>query len=205
MAERSALRARIGLAVLVTALCALLFRFLVASPYRVETSAMEPATRPGDVVMGLRGAGAERGDAIVFDVPKAWLQGRSGGSTAVSRVVGQPGDEVRCCDKEGRLVVNGLSVALAPEPTPTPFRVVVGPGVLFVRGDNPAGSVDSRCFLHSLGEGALVPMASVRSRLATTVWPLWRMGGLDGKPHLTTVPPGSDATPVIEAATDVAC
>ncbi|HIW30213.1 MAG TPA: signal peptidase I [Candidatus Luteococcus avicola] len=198
---------RMAAAVAVTALVALAFRLLVASPYTVDTRAMEPVAEPGDVVVGLRAHHVERGDVVVFRTPSAWKAGRSGASTAVSRVVGEPGDEVRCCDAQGRLVVNGISLSSVPEPEPIAFRVVVGPGQLFVRGDNPAHSVDSRCFLHTLGPGALVPADQVRARLTTTVWPLNRVGGLPGKPALTTAPegPGDLTGAIVEAASDVPC
>lgn len=207
MTGRPRVRMHLGLAVLVTALVALLVRFLVASPYRVDTAAMEPAARQGDIVLGQRHGSVERGDVVVFTVPTSWLAGREGRSTGVSRVVGQPGDEVRCCDAQGRLVVNGLALAAASEPTPVPFRVVVGHGHLFLRGDNPAGSVDSRCYLRSLGPAALVPVDAVRARLQTVVWPMGHLGGLKGKPQLTTAPPGQEppATSLVEAAYDVAC
>ncbi|MFC6395831.1 signal peptidase I [Luteococcus sanguinis] len=200
-------RLQLALAVAVTALVALAFRLLVASPYTVDTRAMEPVAQPADVVVGLRGHDVERGDVVVFRTPSAWLEGRSGASTTVSRVVGEPGDEVRCCDAQGRLVVNGISLSSVPEPQPISFRVVVGPGQLFVRGDNPAHSVDSRCFLHTLGPGALVPADQVRARLTTTVWPFNRLGGLPGKPSFTTAPEGQgDVTvAIVEAASDVPC
>lgn len=198
---------RLAVAVAVTALVALALRLLVASPYTVDTRAMEPAAEAGDVVVGLRVHHVERGDVVVFRTPSAWLEGRSGASTTVSRVVGEPRDEVRCCDAQGRLVVNGISLSSVPEPDPIAFRVVVGPGQLFVRGDNPAHSVDSRCFLHTLGAGALVPADQVRARLTTTVWPLNRLGALPGKPPLTTAPeaPGDLTGAIVEAASDVPC
>ncbi|MCW0121709.1 signal peptidase I, partial [Bacillus subtilis] len=79
---------------------------VVYQPYTVPTDSMSPTVKPGDRVLAERidGADVRRGDVVVF-TDEVW-----GATPMVKRVVGVGGDKVACCDREGRLTVNGTPV-----------------------------------------------------------------------------------------------
>ena len=95
----------------------------------------------------------------------------------IKRVVGVGGDRVRCCDDQGRIVLNGVPL---DEPYLKPgdatdqvrFDVTVPADGLFVMGDNRADSRDSRYHLDD-NDGA-VPVSSVVGRVLLVVWPFDR-------------------------------
>ena len=144
---------------------------LVYQPYTVPTNSMAPTIDVGDRVLAQRLDGAEvrRGDVVVFQ-DEGW-----GGVPMLKRVVGVGGDHVACCDAQGRLTVNGRSVAEPyVEDAQTPgqrFAVTVPRGRLFLLGDRRAESLDSRARLSEAGHGA-VPREAVVARVDARVWPL---------------------------------
>jgi signal peptidase I len=145
-------------------------------PYTVPTGSMQPTVHPGDRVLAQRVSGSEvhRGDVVVFQ-DKLW-----GDLPEVKRVVGVGGDVVKCCDKQGRLMVNGKAVDESylngdTRASMTDFSTTVPRGSLFLLGDNRDVSQDSRIRLTDAEHGA-VPAASVKGRVDGTAWPLGRMG-----------------------------
>ncbi|MCH0541240.1 signal peptidase I [Streptomyces sp. MUM 203J] len=150
---------------------------LVYHPYTVPTDSMSPTVTAGDRVLAERVGGADvrRGDIVVFSDPR-W-----GGVTMIKRVVGVDGDEVVCCDADGRLTVNGTAVDepyLHPQvwedakaASPGAFSATVPDGHLFLLGDQRASSQDSRVHLTEPGQGS-VPRSAVTGRLDAVVWPL---------------------------------
>lgn len=167
---------RITLTLLVCLLFLLLLSTFVAQPFRIPSGSMENGLRIGDRVLVNKLAyrfGAEplRGDVVVFDGT-----GYFGDADYVKRVVGVGGDHVVCCDKEGRIEVNGRSVDestfLYPgdSPSSVPFDVVVPAGTLFVLGDHRSDSSDSRDHLGSPG-GGMIPVDHVIGRADWIVWP----------------------------------
>lgn len=145
----------------------------------------------------------QRGDVVVFDDPGGWLgpsESRKPGNAVqealeafglyptgghlVKRVIGVAGDEVRCCDADGRVSVNGAPLeesdylAAGARPSIQSFEVAVPEGTLWVMGDNRPESGDSRAHLGSPG-GGFVPVDDVVGKVWAIVWPAGRAEILD--------------------------
>lgn len=184
---------RITLSVLVCLLFALLLNTFVVQPFRIPSGSMEQELRIGDRVLVNKlayrfGAQPRRGDVVVFDGT-----GYFGNADYVKRVVGVGGDHVVCCDKEGRLQVNGRSVDESTFLYPgdgastVAFDVVVPGDTLFVLGDHRSASSDSRDHLGSPG-GGMIPVDGVIGRADWIVWPLGHVTHLDRTGAYARVP-----------------
>jgi signal peptidase I len=139
---------------------------------------------------------AQRGDVVVFEDPGGWLEGETlpqpsnilsktlelfglfpTGGHLVKRVIAVGGDQVRCCDRRGRLRVNGTPLeedaylAEGVAPSLITFAQKVPEGYLWVMGDNRPESADSRVHLGDPG-GGFVPQENVVGKVFTVVWPL---------------------------------
>jgi signal peptidase I len=167
---------RITLTLLVCLLFLLLLSNFVLKPFQIPSGSMEGGLRIGDRVLVNKlayrfGADPQRGDVVVFDGT-----GYFGDGDYVKRVVGVGGDHVVCCDKEGRIEVNGRSVDestfLYPgdSPSTVSFDVEVPVGTLFLLGDHRSDSSDSRDHLGSPG-GGMIPVDEVIGRADWIVWP----------------------------------
>lgn len=158
-----------------TVLLAVAVRALLVEVFYIPSGSMEPGLHVGDriVVEKVSSAASEprRGDVVVFEDPGGWLEATEQSTHPVAvglqalgvlpstgrlvkRVVGVAGDVVRCCDEQGRLVVNDVSVeedylepgAPCAGPMIAGCRWRAGPvpeGRLFVMGDHRAASGDS--------------------------------------------------------------
>ncbi|HET6560335.1 MAG TPA: signal peptidase I [Marmoricola sp.] len=137
----------------------------------------------------------ERGDVIVFEDPGSWLgeQPELGpvqkalstvglyptGGHLVKRVIGVGGDRVACCDRKGRITVNGVALdesEYLPEgvvPSAREFDVKVPEGHLWMMGDNRGNSEDSRFHQQLPGSGT-VPVDRVVGKVWAIVWPVGR-------------------------------
>jgi signal peptidase I len=98
----------------------------------------------------------------------------------IKRVIGTPGDHVRCCDAAGHITVNGTPLQetsyLFPrnKPSGQQFSVTVPQGRLWVMGDHRDVSYDSRGHLGDPGSGT-IPEDHVIGRAFVVVWPLSRV------------------------------
>ncbi len=155
--------------------------------------------------------GPERGDIVVFKDPGNWLGPEDSdpagnavqkaletiglfpsGGHLIKRVIGVGGDEVRCCDDQGRTVVNGESIdepyladqSVNAEQT---FDVTVPRGFLWVQGDNRGNSADSRAHLGEPG-GGFIPVDDVVGKAWLRVWPFDRAGFIEGTDAFDEVP-----------------
>ncbi|MQY12246.1 hypothetical protein SRB5_23790 [Streptomyces sp. RB5] len=159
-------------------------------PYTVPTDSMSPTVVGGQKVLAERISADEvrRGDVVVFQ-DATW-----GTAPEVKRIVGLGGDEVRCCDAEGRLTVNGKPVE---EPyldggvmtTEQHFSTRVEKGRLFLLGDNRGISIDSADRLTEQAQGS-VPVSAVKGRVDATAWPLGGAGMLPRPSGFAELPGG---------------
>jgi signal peptidase I len=197
--------------VLVVLAVATLVRTFLVAPFSVPSGSMEQTLQVGDRILvdrlTYRLSDVRRGDVVVFDGtdtfgpvdgarPSHGPLGRAvravtsvvgvadpGETDYVKRVIGVGGDRVVCCDREGRLTVNGRPVEegryLYPgdDPSGLRFDVTVPEGRLWVMGDHRSDSLDSRAHLGSPG-GGTVPTEDVLGRVVAVVWPMSRLGGL---------------------------
>lgn len=100
----------------------------------------------------------------------------------IKRVIGVPGDRVKCCNAQGLVTVNGVplheSSYLFPGAAPSEMRfsIVVPKGRLWVMGDNRTVSDDSRLRQADPG-GGTIPENQVIGRAFVIVWPphRWRI------------------------------
>ena len=109
---------------------ALLLKTFVLQAFYIPSESMEPGLEKDDRILVQKvsywfGDEPERGDVVVFEDPGGWLGAGADeevrgvkkvlasvglypeGGHLVKRVIGVPGDVIVCCDKEGRIRVNG--------------------------------------------------------------------------------------------------
>jgi signal peptidase I len=177
--------------------------FLVQAFY-IPSGSMEPTMLVNDRILVQKvsywSGDVSRGDIVVFDDPGSWLTAEESrhptnvvqrtlevfglfptGGHLIKRVVGVAGDEVKCCDTTGHLIVNGVSLK---EPYVLDesithdlnFDVEVPEDHLWVMGDNRGNSADSRAHLGDPG-GGFVPTDHVVGKAWVRVWP-WNRAGL---------------------------
>ncbi|MFI5619278.1 signal peptidase I [Streptomyces sp. NPDC051567] len=202
---------RAGLLGAACAVFLLVFSNFVLQPFLIPSRSMEPVFEIGDRVLVNKlayrfGDRPRRGDLVVFDGAGSFVReyADSGGNPVgealhgatsalglaepsgedfVKRVVGVGGDDVVCCDADGRISVNGVPLEepyLYPgdAPSKVPFRIAVPPGTLWVMGDHRSQSRDSRDHLGDPG-GGMVPVGKVIGRADWIGWPFPRWGATD--------------------------
>ncbi|MCS0636574.1 signal peptidase I [Streptomyces sp. LP05-1] len=190
---------------LIGAVCAvslLLVSHFLVQPFQIPSGSMEPALNVGDRVLVNKvayrsGSRPARGDVVVFDGTDSFIQQppernpvtgllRDAAAAVglaeppvthfVKRVVGVGGDRVTCCDRTGRIEVNGTPVTEpyvhpGDAPSRVAFDIVVPDGTLWMMGDHRDRSHDSRDLLGSPG-GGMVPVERVIGRVDWIGWPV---------------------------------
>ena len=198
---------------------ALFIRTFLVQPFYIPSGSMENTLQVNDRILvnklSYRFGDIERGHVVVFDGTDSWepevrvpepanaLEGAFRwvgellglGPTAetifIKRVIGLPGDTVKCCDAEGRVTVNGIPLNeqdyLFPgnKPSELDFQVEVPPGRLWVMGDHRGASADSRAHLGSPG-GGTISVDHVHGRAFVILWPLPNWALLDRPSAFTT-------------------
>ena len=211
----------LAVVVVVALVIAALLRAFVVQAFTVPTGSMENTIQTHQRIVVQKFGGVERGEVVVFEDPGGWIDPAEQAvdapntiertlqfvgvlpSTAtehlVKRVIGLPGDTVRCCDRQGRVAVNGSpleeSSYLFPgdRPSETDFEVVVPREALWLMGDHRGDSGDSRCHV-DVGT-AFVPFNLITGRAVAVAWPLAEAHVL-GVPDTFAAVPGGDAAPV---------
>ncbi|SCE64891.1 signal peptidase I [Micromonospora haikouensis] len=209
---------------LIVAFClAVLIRTFLLQAFFIPSGSMEDTLLINDrvlvnkVVYDVRDP--QRGEVVVFRGTDKWVAqevqepepgivgkfgrtvgdlvgvSRPGEKDFIKRVIGLPGDRVRCCDAQGRVTVNDIPLDepyvvrdspldLPPNPAECRSRrfdeVVVPPGQIFVMGDHRLVSQDARC------QGP-VPIDNVVGRAFAVVWPSSRWASLPVPETFATV------------------
>lgn len=198
-----------AIVVVVALVLSLLIKTFVAQSFWIPSESMENTLVPGDRVVVSKFTpsmiGLKRGDVVVFHDPDNWLDepntsrggisGKlvsglqflglypSGDNDLIKRVIGLPGDQVKCCNTRGQITVNGVGLK---EPYIYPgggtdqkkFSVTVPSGRVWVMGDNRGDSSDSRFHDDGTGNTGSVPESDIIGRAVMIVWPAHRMGWL---------------------------
>ncbi|HEX2369609.1 MAG TPA: signal peptidase I [Acidimicrobiia bacterium] len=180
--------------VLVALAVAVLIKTFLVQAFYIPSGSMIPTLEINDRVLvnklAYRFGEPHRGDVVVFDsngpeVDESVVEGvlrhvaeAIGLRTAatddfIKRVIAVEGDTVRIA--RNRVLVNGepIDEPYLPPGTVMPDEpaVRVGPGELFVMGDNREHSQDSRVF-------GPIPVEEVVGRAFVRIWPPSRWGGL---------------------------
>ncbi|NEW73931.1 signal peptidase I [Streptomyces rhizosphaericus] len=163
---------------------------LLYKPYTVPTDSMAPTIGKGARVLAERvdGGDVRRGDVVVFR-DQVW-----GDLPMVKRVIGVGGDRVECCDKQGRLRVNGKVLEepylrSGEQASSSVFSTTVPKDRLFLMGDHRSDSLDSRVHLTDEAGGA-VERGAVDARVDATAWPLGSWGTVRRPEAFKTLPGG---------------
>lgn len=191
---------------------ALLVNNRVAQVFHIPSASMEPGLRQGDrILVNKRDRDLARGDVVVFADPGGWVERPSSPNSVqralgavglypstghlVKRIIGMPGDVISCCDKQGRILVNGEPMDASGFISSDPDRACdgamrgctwqAGPvpeGRLFLMGDNRSSTRDSTRWLCTQEAtdceqgAAFVDQSLVVGTVWGVVWPLsrWR-------------------------------
>jgi signal peptidase I len=198
----------------VALLLAVVIKALFVQAFYIPSESMEPGLVKNDRIlvqkMSYWGGGTpQRGDVVVFKDPGGWLDASSSAGPAnpvaqvmakiglypqgghlVKRVIGVEGDVIKCCDKRGRILVNGTPLnegLYAKDEAGVPCRGPMpggcdwkaGPvpeGNIFVMGDNRNHSADSTVHLCTSSEtecskNPYVPVDLVVGKVFVLLWP----------------------------------
>src|SRR5271165_6710922 len=227
--------------VVVALLLAVIIKTYAIQAFFIPSGSMENTLEINDrvlvnkLVYDVRGI--HRGDIVVFNGDGSWDPGTPPGNTnfaekfvdgfasmfgfghpgdiLIKRVIGLPGDDVACCDAQGRVTVNGVPLTeqsyLYPGDAPSEirFNIVVPTGRLWVMGDHRLISDDSRDHLGDPG-GGTVPENAVVGRAFVIIWPLsrWRIlpipatfeqTNLNASAAATGTPPAQDTVGLLSS------
>jgi signal peptidase I len=203
----------------VAVLVSFLIKTFVVRSFYIPSASMENTLQINDRIIvnelepGL--VPVSHGDVVVFQDPGGWLPpappstqnpiaaaidsaltfvGLSAADSndhLIKRVIGLPGDHVKCCNALGQISVNGTPlrepyILIPPGQTKAAaldFDVTVPPGELWVMGDNRYNSQDSSRNQNLPGKG-FVPIDHVVGRAFVITWPLNRWTWLDNYPEV---------------------
>lgn len=177
---------------------AVLIKSFFVQMFFVPSSSMRPLFVDNDRILVQKVSywhgDIKRGDVVVFDDPGGQWLGDTGqqlsplqkalsaiglypsGGHLVKRVIAIGGDHVVCCDKQGRITVNGVPleesdyIRKGTSPSDMHFDIVVPKGRLWVMGDNRTNSEDSRYHQNLAGKGT-IPASGVVGKVWAIVWP----------------------------------
>jgi signal peptidase I len=152
-----------------------------------------------------------RGDVVVFSDPGGWLgpeqvvpvasspindilafvglAAPTDNDHLIKRVIGLPGDHVKCCNALGQMTVNGvpltepyINVPTGGKSDPYTFSVTVPKGDIWVMGDNRDESADSAYHETRHDTSPFVPISDVTGQAILISWPISRWTVLGSYP-----------------------
>jgi signal peptidase I len=210
---------------------AVVIKAFFVQAFYIPSESMEPGLVKNDRILVEKtsywfGGTPQRGDVVVFKDPGGWLDpsedagptnplaqvmGKIGlypsGGHLVKRVIGVAGDTITCCDKQGRISVNGQPLDEGTYVKSTPGMSCNGPmtttcdwsagpvpaGKLFVMGDNRDNSDDSTmhlCQPHipDCTRDPYVPVSDVVGKVFVLLWPLSHFTWLHQPDAFSVVP-----------------
>lgn len=200
--------------VVIALIASALLRAFVVQAFFVPSGSMLPEIQLNDRILVSRIGDIERGEVVVFEDPGGWILGAeqapppgpvrgvfefigvlpaSGHEHLVKRVIGLPGDNVVCCDDNGRLRINDYPVDESDflrqngqGADNVAFDVTVPKDSIFVLGDNRYLSGDSSRHIDS--RDPFVSMDLVTGRAFAVVWPT-------SNAHVLHIPKAYDDVP----------
>jgi signal peptidase I len=191
---------------------ALVIKAFAVQAFYIPSASMENTLQIGDRVLVSKivyhTRDIQRGDIVVFNGLDSWdpevqvaqptnpvskvfaAIGRAfgvvpGEKDYIKRVIGVPGDRVKCCDAQGQVTVNGAplreksylytnpATGQQNKPSEKEFDFTVPEGRLWVMGDHREVSYDSRQHTGDAGGGS-IPKSRVIGRAFVIVWPVGR-------------------------------
>jgi signal peptidase I len=187
--------------------------------FYIPSGSMENTLQVNDRV-GVNKLGAlfsdiKRGEVVVFRDPANWLSPNYDDSSGIrkvikdslvfvgvlpdpskqyliKRVIGVGGDKVRCCGKDGKIEVNGVSINEpyiyeGDKPSDSEFEVEVPQGFIWVMGDHRGASADSRFHTDDPNKG-MVALDKVTGRATFIIWPFSNLAILEKGEDLSKIP-----------------
>jgi len=187
--------------------------------FYIPSGSMENTLQVNDRV-GVNKLGAlfsdiKRGEVVVFRDPANWLSPNYDDSSGIrkvikdslvfvgvlpdpskqyliKRVIGVGGDKVRCCGKDGKIEVNGVSINEpyiyeGDKPSDSEFEVEVPQGFIWVMGDHRGASADSRFHTDDPNKG-MVALDKVTGRATFIIWPFSNLAILEKGENLSKIP-----------------
>ena len=187
--------------------------------FYIPSGSMENTLQVNDRV-GVNKLGAlfsdiKRGEVVVFRDPANWLSPNYDESSGIrkvikdslvfvgvlpdpskqyliKRVIGVGGDKVRCCGKDGKIEVNGVSINEpyiyeGDKPSDSEFEVEVPQGFIWVMGDHRGASADSRFHTDDPNKG-MVALDKVTGRATFIIWPFSNLAILEKGEDLSKIP-----------------
>jgi len=187
--------------------------------FYIPSGSMENTLQVNDRV-GVNKFGAlfsdiKRGEVVVFRDPANWLSPNYDDSSGIrkvikdslvfvgvlpdpskqyliKRVIGVGGDKVRCCGKDGKIEVNGVSINEPyiyedDKPSDSEFEVEVPQGFIWDMGDHRGASADSRFHTDDPNKG-MVALDKVTGRATFIIWPFSNLAILEKGEDLSKIP-----------------
>jgi len=170
--------------------------FYIPSPSMEHTLNLNDRVLVNKLVYDFRSPA--RGEVVVFKAPDEWRTGAES-EDFIKRVIGLPGDHIKCCDAKQRLMINGVGIdepyIYSENGTQDPaadkeFEVTVPPDRLWVMGDHRSESGDSLEHWERSNDInlATIKIDSVVGRAFALFWPFNRATWLSAPKTFDVVP-----------------